>query len=113
VRKTGVKQTVGFSKGLGYNKKKSPVSMELTGDMFKSLEFNSRTGTLIAHDPKWDWHNDGVPENNLPERRLLPNRKGESFNRLIQTIITDALQRATGKETNKVKRLIKVNFNFK
>jgi hypothetical protein len=90
------------------NKKQSPVSMHLTGKMLGSLSYRSRSGTLIMTDPKFKYHNDG--EGKLPERRLLPNREGESFNRLIQKKITDALNVATGKKT---KGLIKITFKFK
>jgi hypothetical protein len=97
-----------FEKWMGVGKKKSPVSMHLTGKMLSTLSYRSKTGTLVATDPKWDFHNDG--EGKLPERRLLPNREGESFNRLIQKKITDALNVATGKKT---KGLIKITFKFK
>jgi hypothetical protein len=102
-----------FETGMGVGKKRSPVSMNLSGKMLSSLTWRSSKGILEAKDEKWNWHNDGVPENNLPERRLLPNRKGERFNRLIQAKITDALASATGRKTREIKKLVSINFKFK
>lgn len=99
-----------IKKGYHDGKKRSPVSMFLTGKMLSTLVWKSQTGVLEATDEKWEFHNDGVPENNLPERRLLPNRDGELFNRTIQAKISNALMTASGK---KLKRLIKVSFKFK
>jgi hypothetical protein len=104
-----------FEKGMGLGKKRSPVSLHLTGKMLSTLSFRYKSGTLVATDVKWDYHNgeDDERADNMPERRLLPNRSGESFNRLIQNKITDALAKATGRKTREVKRLIKVSFKFK
>ena len=96
VKKTGMKQTLGFSKGLGYGKLKSPVNLTLTGKLLNSFKtvFTEKGVRLTFTDPKADWHNEGVPSKNIPPRRLLPNHDGESFNFNISRRILDALKRA-------------------
>jgi hypothetical protein len=97
------------------NKKRSPVSMKLTGKMLNSLNWASKVGTLQANDEKWDYHNapDGERAPNMPERRLLPDRKGEQFNRRIQQKITEALADAIGLPKGKVKKMLSIKFIIK
>jgi hypothetical protein len=90
-------------------KVRSPVNLKVTGDMHNSLTFNSNSGILKASDFKWDLHNNG--EGNLPERRLLPDREGESFNRRVQQKITESLIKAIGIKGSK--RFLSVKFNIK
>jgi uncharacterized protein YeeX (DUF496 family) len=90
-------------------KVRSPVNLKVTGEMHDSLTFNSNNGILKASDFKWDLHNNG--EGNLPERRLLPDREGESFNRRVQQKITESLIKAIGIKGSK--RFLSVKFNIK
>jgi uncharacterized protein YeeX (DUF496 family) len=90
-------------------KLRSPVNLKVTGEMHDSLTFNVNTGILEASDFKWDLHNRG--QDNLPERRLLPDREGESFNRRVQQKITESLIKAIGIKGSK--RFLSVKFNIK
>jgi hypothetical protein len=90
-------------------KLRSPVNLKVTGEMHESLTFNVNTGELIADDFKWDLHNNG--EGNLPERRLLPDRAGEVFNRRVQQKITESLVKAIGIKGSK--KFLSVNFKIK
>lgn len=77
-----------------YGKRKSPVSMSLSGDMLKSLKVKKRflDGISIQiTDKKSEYHNEG--NNKLPRRALLP-KEGEEFSRLIQQKIRKALEKA-------------------
>jgi hypothetical protein len=90
-------------------KLRSPVNLKVTGDMHNSLKFNANNGILSATDFKWQLHNDG--EGNLPERRLLPDRDGEVFNRRVQNKITESLIKAIGIKGSK--RFLSIRFNIK
>lgn len=92
-------------------KKQSPVNMTKSGKMMSTLSYNSRTGKITADHELWNYHNDG--EGNLPERRLLPNRDGELFNRRIQQKITESLAKAMGIKAGKVKKFMKVKFDIR
>jgi len=97
-------------------KKVSPVNLKVSGEMQKTLTYDERSGILTANHERWSFHNDGVPEKNIPERRLLPNRTGERFNRRIDQKITEALLTALkldSKSKNKVKKFASVKFNIK
>jgi hypothetical protein len=94
-----------------YGKKVSPVSLKLTGEMQSTLSYNQNTGILLADHELWVFHNEGM--GNLPERRLLPNRAGEGFNRRIEQKITEALNETLGLKGNKVKKFITVRYNIK
>jgi histone H3/H4 len=91
------------------DKRRSPVNLKLSGEMLDSLTFNPNSGILKADDFKWDLHNNG--EGNLPERRLLPDRENESFNRRVQQKITEALIKAIG--LKKAKKFLTINFKIK
>jgi hypothetical protein len=93
------------------SKKRSPVSMRLSGKMLDSLKFDENKGTLDTGDIKWVFHNEGMGK--LPVRRLLPNKEGEEFSRLIQNKITEALSHAVGANVAKVRKLMKVSFKIK
>lgn len=100
-----------FEKGLGVGKKVSPVNLKVSGEMQKTLSFNEKTGELLADHERWTIHNDGTSK--IPERRLLPNRIGERFNRRIDQKITEALLKALkldSKSASKVKRFASVKF---
>jgi len=84
--------------------------------MLKTLTYKEATGEIIAaHDVDgynlWQLHNDG--EGNLPERRLLPNRPGERFNRRVEQKITEALARVMGVKASRLKRFAKINYVIK
>lgn len=109
-----------FEKGLGVGKKRSPVNLTVSGEMLKTLKYNENTGEVTASHMVgeynlWSIHNDGTDK--IPERRLLPNRKGERFNRRIEQKITEALIEAIGLKDkgakNKIKRFSMVKFNIK
>jgi hypothetical protein len=87
------------SKGLGFGKKPSPVNLILSGEMINTLKSYQTVRGLFVYfaDKKAEWHNEGVPENNLPARRLLPNNPGEEFNRNIFNRIMDSLKKAVKK----------------
>jgi len=107
-----------FPKGLGVGKRVSPVNLKVSGKMHDGLKYNVDTGELTAQRDVdgynlWDIHNDGVPEKNIPERRLLPTRNGERFNRRIEQKITEALARVLGVKSSKLKRFMKVKFDIK
>jgi uncharacterized C2H2 Zn-finger protein len=98
------------NKSRGFDgKRRSPVNMTLSGDMVGSLDYKVNSGKLIASDFKWSLHNNG--EGNLPERRLLPDREGEEFNRRVQQKITESLIKAIGIKGSK--RFLSVKFNIK
>lgn len=82
-----------------YGKLKSPVNLKLTGELHKSIDTRPTKDGLEVYfkDEKAEWHNDGVAENNLPARRLLPNKSGEEFNYNIFKRIKEALQAAIKK----------------
>jgi len=102
-------------------KKVSPVNLKVSGEMQKGLSYNEKTGELTAFsdvdgENLWNIHNDGVPEKNIPERRLLPNRPGERFNRRIDQKITEALLKALKldpRSKSKLKKFASVKFNIK
>jgi hypothetical protein len=102
-------------------KKVSPVNLKVSGDMHEGLTYDEKTGiltaqTLVDGENLWTIHNDGVPEKNIPERRLLPNRPGERFNRRIDQKITEALLKALKLDSRskaKVKRFASVKFIIK
>lgn len=93
-----------------YGKKVSPVNFKVTGEMHKSLSYNQNTGVLLADSELWVFHNEGMSPQ--PERRLLPNREGEGFNRRIDQKITEALDLALGLK-GKSRKFITVKFNIK
>jgi len=88
VKKGGVKPVdmIGFKRG---------------GKMLKSLKVVAAKGGVIARfsDKKAKYHNDG--EGNLPERKLLPTNKGETFNTYLTKILNKLLNRAVKKEVKK------------
>jgi hypothetical protein len=108
-----------FEKGLGVGKKISPVNLKKSGDMLATLKYNEATGEITAGHKVgkynlWDIHNDG--KGKIPERRLLPNREGERFNRRIDQKITEALYTAIGlgpKAKSKLKRFAMIKFTIK
>ena len=85
-----------FEKGMGVGKRKSPVNLKLSGNMLGSIEREfTKDGVIVKFtDQKAQWHNNGVPENNLPARRLLPTESGEEFNANIFRRIIQALKDA-------------------
>jgi hypothetical protein len=95
-------------------KRVSPVNMHLTGKMLGSLYFEETTGKLIATDEKWQYHNGEAHERapNMPERRLLPTRDGERFNRRIEQNLTEALAKALKQKSGKLKKFMKVNIRL-
>jgi hypothetical protein len=99
------------SKNIPSDKKKSPVNLKLSGEMLKSLRFNKKNGEMYFKDEKAYWHNDG--EGSLPVRRLIPDKDGEEFSRLIQNKIADDLSSVLGKSLRKSKNFIKINISFK
>jgi hypothetical protein len=95
-------------------KKVSPVNLKVSGEMQKTLSYDEKTGILTANHERWSYHNDGTDK--IPERRLLPNRNGERFNRRIDQKITEALLIALkldSKSKSKIKRFASVKFNIK
>jgi hypothetical protein len=100
-----------FEKGLGVGKRVSPVNLKVSGKMLETLSFNERTGVLKADHELWEYHNDGLGK--LPERRLLPNRPGELFNRRVQQKVTESLAKALGLTPGKVKKFIKVKYDIR
>lgn len=98
-KKTGINQDNTFAKGMGVGKLKSPVNLKLTGELHNSIDTRpTKDGVEVYFkDEKAQWHNDGVKENNLPARRLLPNKSGEEFNANIFKRILAALQAAIKK----------------
>lgn len=107
--KAGKVQREKFEKGLGVGKLRSPVNLKVTGKMHNSLTYNAFDGTLRAKDFKWQLHNDG--EGNLPERRLLPDRDGEVFNKRVQQKITESLVKAIG--VSGFKKFVVLKFDIK
>lgn len=98
-KKGGYKKTKTTNKGLGFNKLPSPVNLKLSGEMLASIETaKTQNGLRVDFtDEKAEWHNKGVPENNLPARRLLPTESGEEFNRNIFNRIMESLKKAIKK----------------
>lgn len=89
----------------GYAKKKGgkkPVDMTLTGKMLKSLKVvQNRYGQLLISfkDKKANWHQKG--EGKLPERKLLPTDRSDTFNTKITKLIKKVLNLAVKKEIKK------------
>jgi hypothetical protein len=73
------------------NKRQRPVNLTVSGDMLKSQKVTlTPKGVNITYTQKVDGkniaaqHNDGDPGRGLPERRILPNRRGEEFSKEVQ-----------------------------
>lgn len=83
---------------LGANKRPSPVSMFLSGEMLGSLKLIEKGKRLFLQfdDKKAAWHQNG--KGNLPKRKLLPSKRGETFNKRIVQIIIKALKQAVRKK---------------
>jgi hypothetical protein len=83
---------------LGTNKRPSPVSMFLSGEMLGSLKLIEKGKRLFLQfgDKKAAWHQNG--EGKLPKRKLLPSKRGETFNKRIVQIIIKALKQAVRKK---------------
>lgn len=81
-------------------KRKSPVSLFLTGKMLGSIETSKiATGIRIAFkDKKAEYHNEGSEK--LPRRAMLPLKGGE-FSQLIQRKITKSARDAIKKLTRR------------
>jgi len=79
------------------NKRVSPVSMYLTGEMLGSLRFTKIAKKLYVQfeDKKALWHNEG--KGNLPVRKLLPTGSREKFNKRITDLLVKALKTALKK----------------
>ena len=78
------------------------IGLKRGGKMLKSIKVTRVTGGGISvrfDDPKAKYHNDG--EGNLPERKLLPTNKGETFNTYLTKILNKLLNRAVKKEVKK------------
>ena len=83
-----------------YGKRRSPVSLFLSGDMLRSISISKiASGIRIAFkDKKAEYHNKG--SNKLPRRAMLP-QEGEEFSRLIQSKITKSARDAIRKLTRR------------
>jgi hypothetical protein len=83
---------------LGSNKRPSPVSMFLSGEMLGSLKLIEKGKRLFLQfdDKKAAWHQNG--KGKLPKRKLLPSKRGETFNKRIVQIIIKALKQAVRKK---------------
>ena len=83
---------------LGANKRPSPVSMFLSGEMLGSLKLIEKGKRLFLQfdDKKAAWHQNG--EGRFPKRKLLPTKRGETFNKRIVQIIIKALKQAVRKK---------------
>lgn len=83
---------------LGSNKRPSPVSMFLTGEMLGTLRYVQKASRLFLQfdDKKAFWHHEG--KGRLPKRRLLPTVSGSDFNKRITQIIIKALKSAVRKK---------------
>jgi hypothetical protein len=82
-----------------FGKKRSPVNLKLSGEMLDSIQaVKTQNGVEVFFtDEKAQWHNEGVPQNNLPARRILPTNQGEEFNLNIFRRIMDAIKSALKK----------------
>lgn len=114
--KSGKVQREKFEQGLGVGKKRSPVSLKVSGDMHKGLYFDSNNGKLtgMAKTPDgkhnlWEIHNKGTDK--IPARRLLPTEEGEQFTRVIDNKITEALTKEIGVKVRK--RFLNINLRIK
>jgi hypothetical protein len=100
--KKGKSKSTGASSSLQsqYGKLKSPVNLKLTGELLRSIQTGyTETGIRVYFtDIKAEWHNNGVPEKNIPKRPLLPSNEGEAFNfnitRRIFNILKEAVKKA-------------------
>jgi hypothetical protein len=83
---------------LGQNKRPSPVSMFLTGEMLGSLRFVEKNKRIFIQfdDKKAFYHQKG--KGNLPRRKLLPSGLFDTFNKRITQIIVLALKRSVRKK---------------
>jgi hypothetical protein len=82
---------------LGPEKKPSPVSMYLTGEMLGSLRVVEKNGKAILEfeDEKAVYHQKG--KGKLPVRKLLPTGRFETFNKRILQVLINALKKAVKK----------------
>lgn len=74
-------------------KPKRPVNLKLSGDMLDALTFRDRAGTGFElgwfggkQGKKAYNHNNG---DTVPERRILPDKKGERFNASLTRFVRD------------------------
>lgn len=84
----------------GYIKEKakvSPVTLKKTGKMLDSMRFIIKRGStyLEFQDEKAPYHQKGNKK--LPQRKLLPTKRGEKFSPRILRKIVQALKKATRK----------------
>lgn len=79
-------------------KKRSPVNLKVSGNMLKSIfvkvSKQAKRITLGFKSEIAGYHDNGVKENSLPQRKMLPSRRGERFNGVIQNEILDAVNTA-------------------
>ena len=68
-------------------KQSRPVNLKLSGKMLNSFKIRKtqKGFTIFASDKKMDWHNRGIPSNNLPKRQVFPSEGGQTLNRNIIT----------------------------
>jgi len=97
-----------FEKGLGVNKRISPVNLKLSGKMLSYIHLNKRSYNPIIefNDPAnfggyrlSEIHNNLGVGKKQTRRRLLPTEKGEEFNYNILRRIIKALKEAVKKST--------------
>lgn len=83
---------------LGAQKRPSPVSMFLSGEMLGSLRIVERAKKLFIQfdDKKAFWHQYG--KGNLPVRKLLPTRFSDRFNKRINQLVVTALKNSVKKK---------------
>jgi hypothetical protein len=81
-------------------KRISPVNLKLTGKLLDSFTTSTRGNKLRISftDKKAVYHDEGT--NKIPQRKMLPSRRGERFARLIERNV----QRLAEKVYNLVRR---------
>lgn len=81
-----------------------PVNLKLSGDMLKALKFkNVENGVTIGFSDntnakildRVEAHNDGTLEGqNVPQRKMIPDNKGEKWNVTITKLVDKEFQKA-------------------
>ncbi len=95
-------------KGKYPGKKLRPVNLSLSGEYLKSLKAvvkNNSIGISITGAKnllKFQTHNEGTNPN-VPERRILPSRQGESFAVSIERIYIDLMSKIVSDRLRKKK----------
>jgi len=83
------------TKGFGFGKSRSPVNLNLSGQLIKSFKaiLKSDRINIRFDNEKFVYHNNEGAGKSKVKRRMLPTEQGEKFNKQITTSIRESLER--------------------